>query len=64
MKLTSDVLVETIEGEERWVGNESTCALVAGAIDDGCIGTADRERSILDITERDGVHSGEYQWMD
>ena len=55
--------METIEGEERWIGKESTGALVAGTIDTCRIGAENRERKSLDDTERDGVHSDERELM-
>ena len=64
MQLTGDIDVKTIEGEERWIGKESTRTLFAGATDDGRAGVKDRERKISDDTKRRGGHSDECHWME
>ena len=55
IELTSEIVGETVEREERWFGKEGTDTVITGAMDDGCISPVDTERNILDESNRSGA---------
>ena len=52
MHLAGEIVGETVEGEEQWIGNESAETSRAGATDDGCVSLSDSQRGVANEAER------------
>ena len=51
MHLAGEIVCETVEGEERWIGNESAETRSTGATDDGCVAFSDSQRGVVNEAE-------------
>ena len=61
VELTSEIVGETVEREERGLGKKSTETVITGAMDDGCISPVDTERNISDESNRSAVDCDDCQ---
>ena len=52
MHLAGEIIGETVEREEQWIGNESAETRLASATDGGCVALRDGQRGVAN--EPDG----------
>ena len=51
MHLTGEILEETVEREERWIGHESAETRRASPVDGGCVALSDGQRGVANDAE-------------